>query len=269
MPNYVIFSDLDGTLLDHNTYSFNAAREALELVETKGIPLVLCTSKTRGEIEYYRNLLNNDHPFISENGGGIFILKDYFQIEFNYDRLVDGYKVIEIGTTREKLTACLKSIEDETGVKINGFSQMTSTEIAQLTGLEEDMAKLAMERDYSEPFIISDVNSATINNEIRLKGYEHTRGGRFHHILGGNDKGKAVGILTNIYKSNMSNIKTVGIGDSLNDLPMLKAVDIPILVQKPDGSYDKDINLPNLTFAEGIGPSGWNSSILKLFMNFD
>lgn len=271
MPNFVIFSDLDGTLLDHHTYSFDAAKEALELIESKEIPLILCTSKTRGEIEYYRNLLNNEHPFISENGGGIFIPGDYFSREFNYDKQIDGYKVIEIGTPREDLVECLKSIEDDTGVEIKGFSQMTSSEITNLTGLNEDMAKLALERDYSEPFIIEDENgnSATIKQEINLKGYSHTRGGRFHHILGGNDKGKAVEILTNIYKSNMSDIKTLGIGDSLNDLPMLEAVDIPILVQKPDGSFEENISTSNLTYSTGAGPAGWNSSILKLFMNFD
>ena len=269
MPKYVIFSDLDGTLLDHNTYSFKAAKEALELIESKELPLVLCTSKTQREIEYYRDQLDNKDPFISENGGAIFIPEDYFSVEFNYDKKKDGYKVIEIGTTREDLIICLKSIANESGVDIKGFSQMNLGEIVQLTGLQENMAKLAMQRDYGEPFIVNDENSATIANKIRLKGYEHTRGGRFHHILSGNDKGKAVKILTNIYKSKFSHIKTIGIGDSLNDLPMLQAVDIPILVQKPNGDYDKGINLPNLTFAYGIGPSGWNSSILKLFMNFD
>ena len=77
MPKVVLFSDLDGTLLDHETYSFQDASEALELIKTKGIPLVLCTSKTREEIQHYRNLLDNRYPFISENGGGIFIPKNY------------------------------------------------------------------------------------------------------------------------------------------------------------------------------------------------
>ena len=268
MPNYVIFSDLDGTLLDHNTYSFDAAKQALELIEHREIPLILCTSKTRGEIEYYRGLLNNKHPFISENGGGIFIPEGYFPSDIHYDNQVDGYKVIEIGTPREELVACLKAVANETGIEIKGFSQMTSMDIAKLTNLEEDMAKLAKKRDYSEPFLINNENTATIVNEINLKGYKHTKGGRFHHILGGNNKGKAVEFLSGIYRSQMSDIKTVGIGDSLNDLAMLEVVDIPILVQKPNGSYDKEIKLPTLTYADGIGPAGWNDSLLKLFMNY-
>jgi len=76
-------------------------------------------------------------------------------------------------------------------------------------------------------------------------------------------------ILSNLYKSELSDFKTVGLGDSLNDLPMLQTVDIPIIVQKPSGSYDPNIKITNLIYADGIGPSGWNSSILKLFMNYD
>ena len=271
MPKYVIFSDLDGTLLDHNTYSFNAADQALDILRKKDIPLVLCTSKTRKEIEFYRDKLENRCPFISENGGGIFIPDSYFSKQFEYDRKVNGYKVIDLGTSRDELSAALKSIGQEAGIQIKGFSEMDVSEIADLTGLDEDTAKLAMERDHSEPFIIPDGEkyAATIEEKINLKGYRHTRGGRFHHILGDNDKGKAVMILSNIYRLEFSEIKTVALGDSLNDLPMLEAVDVPILVQKPDGSYDPEIKLQNLTLAQGIGPSGWNSSILKYFMNYD
>jgi len=65
----IFFTDLDGTLLDHDTYSFEKAHQALEILRKKNIPLVLCTSKTRTEIGFYRKILKNSHPFISENGG--------------------------------------------------------------------------------------------------------------------------------------------------------------------------------------------------------
>lgn len=271
MPKFAIFSDLDGTLLDNETYSFKAATQALDLISSKSIPLVLCSSKTHKEIELYRSLLSNNSPFISENGGGIFIPKTYFSKNFDYHREVDGYKVIDLGTSRETLAATLRSISEETGIQIKGFSDMSVQEIADLTGLDEDTAKLAMIREHSEPFIITEEEkyAATIEDKITLKGYRHTRGGRFHHILGDNDKGKAVMILSNIYRLEFGEIKTVALGDSLNDLPMLEAVDTPILVQKPGDNYDPNIKLINLTYADGIGPSGWNSSILKLFKNVD
>jgi len=77
-PKLVIFTDLDGTLLGRETYSFEPAQPALQLIKHKGIPLILSSSKTRAEIELYRKKLENDHPFISENGGAVFIPKDYF-----------------------------------------------------------------------------------------------------------------------------------------------------------------------------------------------
>jgi len=72
MAKIIVFTDLDGTLLHPRTYSFEAAMPALKLIKEKDIPLILCSSKTRAEIEVYRKKLDNQHPFVSENGGGIF-----------------------------------------------------------------------------------------------------------------------------------------------------------------------------------------------------
>ena len=57
---------------------------------------------------------------------------------------------------------------------------------------------------------------------------------------------------------------TVGIGDSLNDLPLLLTSDRPVLVQKPDGSDDPEITLPGLIHAPWIRPAGWNFAVLEL-----
>lgn len=265
----VVYTDLDGTLLDHETYSFHPAKEALELLEKKGVPLVICTSKTRAEIEFVRKLLGNTEPFISENGGGIFIPEGYFNPGFEYDRTVKHYEVIELGTRSEILRNTLKEISEETGARIIGFSDLSAKELSELTGLDEHTARLSQIRDYSEPFLVygDQKDTESVVEKIYLKGYRYTRGGRFHHILGENDKGNAVRILTDIYKRELENVQTIGLGDSLNDLPMLKEVDIPILVQKPKGDYDSCISLDNIIYADSPGPYGWNSEILKLFMN--
>lgn len=75
-------------------------------------------------------------------------------------------------------------------------------------------------------------------------------------------------MLINIYKNNFTDsIKTIGLDDSLIDLPMLATVDIPILVKKASENYGKRIQLPNLIYTDGIGPEGWNRAILKIFKN--
>jgi mannosyl-3-phosphoglycerate phosphatase len=86
--------------------------------------------------------------------------------------------------------------------------------------------------------------------------------------MGSNDKGTAskrlLGYYGRLAQVRGEAIVTIAIGDSLNDLPMLAAADYPILVQKPDGSYDPDIQLPHLIRAGGVGPVGWNRSLLDL-----
>ena len=92
----IIFSDLDGTLIGHSTYSYKAALAALHLLKEKKVPLIFCTSKTRAEINKYRKELGIKDPFISENGGAIFVPKKYFDFEFSFSKQISGYDIIEI-----------------------------------------------------------------------------------------------------------------------------------------------------------------------------
>jgi len=266
LSSYVIFTDLDGTLLDYESYSFKPALPALTRIKTKNIPLVICSSKTRSEIEFYRKQLENSDPFVSENGGGIFIPQDYFCHDFGHDKLMNGYKIIELGKSHKILIDALDSIKKETGLGLKSFSDMTIEELSEMAGLGRELAELAMMREYDEPFLLEQDSrdSERIKFEINRRGFRHTEGGIFHHISGENDKGKAVDILIELFKDTSPNLKTIGIGDSLNDLPMLQVVDIPILVRKPDGLYDSRVNVSSLVRAQGVGPEGWNETILGL-----
>lgn len=270
MPRLVLFTDLDGTLLDHDTYSFEPAREALAALESENVPVVFTTSKTRAEIEKWRRLAGNTAPFISENGGAIFVPEGYFGGDFVYDRKENGYLVIELGAPHRELARALEAIRRETGIEIRGVSEMDVEEIVKLTGLGEEDAALVRKREYGEPFVVGGGIEAekTVMDEIEKRGLRHTQGGRFHHILGRNDKGKAVSILKGLYVKEWGLVETAGIGDSLNDLPMLEAVDIPILVRKPGGGYDERIDIAGMAIADAPGPYGWNSAILKLIVSF-
>ena len=270
MPRLVLFTDLDGTLLDHDTYSFEPAREALAALESENVPVVFTTSKTRAEIEKWRRLAGNTDPFISENGGAIFVPEGYFGGDFVYDRKENGYLVIELGAPHRELALALGDIRRETGIEIRGVSEMSVEEIVKLTGLDKEDAELVRKREYGEPFVVGGGIEAenSVVSEIEKRGLRHTQGGRFHHILGRNDKGKAVSILKGLYVKEWGLVETAGIGDSLNDLPMLKAVDIPILVRKPGGGYDERIDIAGMAIADAPGPYGWNSAILKLIVSF-
>jgi len=262
----VIFTDLDGTLLDRNTYSFEPTLPALHLIKQKGIPLILSSSKTRAEIEVYREKLDNDHPFIAENGGAVFISVGYFSFPHPYDRELEGYVILELGAFRPQIIEVLKSIKKETGIPITGFSDLTEEEIRSLSGLSLTEAGLAKKREYDEPFLINgeEKEIEIVKGKIREKGMNYTWGGKFHHILGKNDKGKAIEILKELYENQFSSIFSVGIGDSLNDLPMLSSVDYPIFLNGKDFLPQTLLPVQNVRVINEGGPRAWNEAILNV-----
>lgn len=268
MKNIVIFTDLDGTLLDYSDYSFRKAEPALEAIRKNNIPLVICSSKTRKEIEYYQKKLENDHPFISENGGGIFIPKQYFTLKILNESLkvneTDDYYTVTLGAPYSELRNVIRSLRKK-GFHVIGFGDMNAKEVSERTGLSMHEAEMAKERDFDEVFLHDGDKKelSALLSSIQAAGY-HFTSGRFFHIMGNSDKGKAVALLTELYNKISDNLFTVAIGDNPNDVPMFEQVDHPILVQNKNGLYDTRIDTSQLNKADGIGPEGWNKAIMHL-----
>ena len=264
MTQIIIITDLDGTLLHPVTYSFDETLPALELIRARRIPLVLCSSKTRAEIETYRARLENRDPFVSENGGGVFIPEGYFHFPVEGE-LRNEYRVITLGRPYSEVREVFRDVQKRAGIAIRGFGDMDAVEVARIAGMELSDAEMAKERDFDEPFLFEEGEK---RGGVFLKAVEeaglHWTQGRFYHILGDHDKGKAVKILKGYYERARGDVKTIGLGDSFNDLPLLKSVDYPVLVQKEDGSYEERIALPRLIKARGIGPAGWNETVMAL-----
>ena len=259
----IIFSDLDGTLLDYHTYSYSAAEEALQTCSQKHIPVVFCTSKTRSEMTYWRQQLNNEHPFIIENGGAIYIPQSYFPFQYHYHSLTEGYHCVKLGTNLKELIQVLKELQQH--FDISSFLDWDADQIAKETGLSTQIAAMAREREFDIPFVIHNTDQdKDIFNTITAKGLTWTKGGRFYHLIGDNDKGKAVHHLIELFeKKEGTAVHSIGIGDSYNDFPMLNNVDDAYLIQRPDGSYVSD----NYKHVTGIGPDGWNTLILSIINN--
>jgi mannosyl-3-phosphoglycerate phosphatase len=234
------------------------------LIRQRDIPLILCSSKTRAEIEVYRGKLLNGHPFIAENGGGVFVPEGYFPFSVDGETQT-GYRMISFGRPYQELRNVLADLREQLSIKVRGFGDLSTREIATLAGLSEPEATLAKMRDFDEPFIFeeSGAKAAVFLQAIEARGYRWTRG-RFYHIMGENDKGRAVTFLKGLYEKQYGPLRTIGIGDNLNDLPLLRVVDHPVLVQGENGMYEAEISLPNLIRANGIGPRGWSRAIMRL-----
>jgi mannosyl-3-phosphoglycerate phosphatase family protein len=267
----VIFTDLDGTLLDPD-YSFEAALPALEELRRREIPLVICSSKTRGEIEAYRLRLGNRHPFISENGGGIFIPRGYFPFPCP-DSLPCGeegeYRVIVLGTPYVEVRRGIRSLREK-GFTLRGFGDMTYEEIMAATGLDADGTALAGEREYDEPFVFS----GTREEGLRLREAARAEGlrvtpGKFYHLHGETDKGRGVTVVASLYRRAAPSTVTVALGDGPTDLSMLLAVDRPLAIPRADASIDPALDRTELPRAAKPGPEGWNLAVLELLERLD
>ena len=265
MPKTIIASDLDGTLLDSTDYSFAAALPALGMIRARGVPLVLCSSKTRAEMEEYRRRLDNGHPFITENGGGIFVPHGYFSVPLDAVEF-GSYRLILLGMSYAEIRSRFVRLREQLGTKVRGFADMTVEEVSVLTGLSPDEAVLARQRDFDEPFVFEGAPDESFLRAIEASGLCWTQG-RIFHIMGNHDKGRAVNVLMSLYRQQYGSVASIGLGDSLNDLPMLIAVDHPVLVRHEDGSFDARIAIPRLLKTQLPGTAGWNETVLQLLVH--
>jgi len=230
----IIFTDLDGTILDKN-YDCKKVKSIISQLIALNVSIVLCSSKTKVEIEFYRNKLGITDPFIVENGAAILIPKNYFTFTYAYTKQTARYRIIELAASYSVVRNKLEKVRLQTHSDLIGFGDMTAEEVARDSGLTLQLAELAKKREYDEPFRIVAGNEKDILSAIEDEGLSCTKGNRYFHLVGNSDKGKAAEILKNLYAQKFGKITTIGIGDSPNDLPMLKVMDKEFLVKETRG----------------------------------
>ena len=255
MTTIVIFSDLDGTLLDEETYSPESSVFALKRLQALGTRIILCSSKTRQEQEEIRTLLGIRGPFIVENGSAIIIPPDTASVNDG----TEGTKVLVLGKLIDEVLRSLIQVRVTTGLRFEGFHDVSTAEVSQVTGLNLKAAKLAQVREYSETIITKFTKQqlALFSQGCARHGLHFIQGGRFLNVVGeGVNKGVAVSLLIEHLKSQFDDVITFGIGDSKNDETMLRAVDHPFLVQRPHGKWET-LDIHDLNYISAIGPLGF------------
>ena len=265
----LVVTDLDGTLLDEDTYDVSPARPALDALRVHRIALVLCSSKTRAEMESLAGDLDLETPLIVENGGALVIpAGDLAALPPGAHR--DGDRmVVPLGCPRHELLAALPNVAGSAGVAVRPLAAMSADELTALTGLSPEAAAQAQRREWDEPFVIETEadpgTDARLEAAARRHGMRVTRGGRFHHLTGSTDKGEAVRALLRLLPLDPHG-RTVGLGDAANDLPMLQAVDRPIVMPRRGGRIDATLAaaLPGAERARAAGPGGWAAAVLDV-----
>ncbi|AFY36814.1 mannosyl-3-phosphoglycerate phosphatase family [[Leptolyngbya] sp. PCC 7376] len=275
---FLCFSDLDGTLLNHDDYRYDAAIPTIKKLQAAGIPVMPTTSKTKAEVIDLRAALGLNDPFIVENGSGIFLELDDKRFDFQSLAIaenlslnpIDGLNTVTLGVTYEQARQGLKHLSEEIDEILKGFGDLTIAELQAVTDLPENALKRACDRQFSEPFIRPKTSVDTLEAIAKTANFKILVGNRFCHLLGaGAAKGRAVQLMTKAWQlthSTEQKITTIGLGDSPNDLSMLQAVDVPIVVPGVKGAH------PNLIpyiekygwqIAPATGCLGWSAAVEK------
>lgn len=260
-PTLLVFTDMDGSLLDHYSYSHGAADPMLKQLEQDDIPVIPTTSKTRAELLHLRRTLNNPHPFIVENGAAVFIPQGYFKQQPAGTRLVENFWVKSFCAPRQQWLDLILDNWADFSDDFTTFAESSIEEIAEMTDLQPDEAKRASLREYGEP-VKWDGDEEQLKRfswVLERKGAYIQQGARFIHVSGKTDKGRAIQWLALEYmrQPTVSDCYTVAIGDGKNDIAMLEAADHALVIRSP--VHDPlQLSRPDcVVVSEGFGPVGW------------
>lgn len=265
--HYLIATDLDGTLLNHDNYSYRAAQDAVQHCRKKLIPIIFNTSKTQIESLRLRAELDNEHPFIVENGSAVIIPKGYFPDKPPNCYELDGFWVRRFGQSRADILVKLEQIQQIDAFQYVGFSNWSPAQIAEATNLSTEMAKQANQREFSEPFIWQEGESRLELFRQRLieQGLMLLKGGRFYHVLGETNKGLSLAWLKSLYELYAEQSLTlIALGDSANDIDMLESADIAVVIKSPAHLAPQLTQHNRVMYTQSYGPAGWNEAILSL-----
>ncbi|HSB64667.1 MAG TPA: HAD-IIB family hydrolase [Thermoanaerobaculia bacterium] len=258
----VIFTDLDGTLLEEDGSLSEDACATLGALRTRGIRIVPLTSKTRLELAHWLEVLDSAGAGAFENGAGILTSG----IPRAGDRKIlrkeeREAEILPAAVPLPELRLALDALRRQTGLPLLSFEEIPDSEWTRTTGLPLEKAAAARAREFDLPFIVSDGAAAAISSTTLPPRVRLVRGGRFWHLSGLHDKADAARRLLELLRPS----RTIGLGDAPNDVSFLRIVDHPVLVPTK-GGVDGALRaaLPDADVAPAPSGAGWSAAVRAL-----
>jgi len=266
----VLFADPD-TLRGGRHASLADTREALDGLDDRGVAVVLWGNETRAEMELIRADLNLRHPFVSESGGGLFLPAGYFEQAPANARPFAGYDVVDFGRPYPVVAAALHEVANKLKIGVNGFSGMSVQDVANDCRLSLAQARLATLREYDEPFRLVDANPAVqdrLFQGLRRAGFRGFTHEAHHHATGVTDKTESVRTLTSLYRRQSHHVLTVGLARDPDELRLLQAVDIPIVILSDPANAARLLRkVPTARLVDSGSARAWRQTIWDLAIN--
>jgi len=268
---YLVFTDMDGTLLDHHTYSHAEADGMLAQLSEAKIPVIPTTSKTFEELNALRKEIGLTGPFIVENGAAIHIPHGFFKQKPANTQWINGYWVRQFCSKKQYWLSLLKRVEKDFGGLFTHFSAMSTEEIVDATGLTFAEAQRAANRQYGEPVLwkSDEKSKQQFIQALFAIGARPLQGGRFIHVSGDCNKGSALEwfIAEHVRQNPETTCKSIALGDGQNDVAMLEAADYAVRILSPVNEPPVLNKTQNVITSTKTGPAGWTESLIQIFKN--
>lgn len=256
----VVFTDLDGTFIDFETYSPGPALAAAANFMAGGDILVFCSSKTMLEQVAMMEKYQLRVPAIVENGSGLYLPPDCYWFPKQGITTMDGGRLIGWGIGSNEIQQILDQVEEECLIDLGRYRNFSTEELALITGLDIEGAERACHRDFSETLTakLDERTLQKLNRWFEPYGLHAICGGRFHTVTSVHcDKGKALSkVFDEIRKNSSAQWVSVAIGDSANDFPMLSAAQQAFLVKQHQGGWARNAH-PEWIKISAAGPEGF------------
>ena len=246
----IIFTDLDGSLLDRDSFKFDQIKNYLKNLIDDGIIIIPNTSKTEKETKEFINELGSEVPFISENGSSIHGLN---LINTNFPN-----KIVLSRDKQELIKIFDSKVPKELQDKCKFVSNMNSKQQSDIFGLKDNKLKNALDRKYTIPFLFegNKIEKNRLFKILRSSSLTMQEGGRVINLGDNTNKLKSMNQVIKIYKKLENKIKVIAVGDNFNDLDMLRNCDLPCLVFNDQFKQDQ-IYIDNLIVSDKPSPEGW------------
>lgn len=249
---FILITDLDGSLLDHDSYVWHPAQAWLDYLQGNQIPIIFCTSKTSTEVKSLQERMHLQHwPFICENGAIVYIDHSAHIISSHANT----------AQTYPQICAHIHHIKQHTPYRCTGFSDMSVQDVVTHTGLSLLAAEQAKSREGSEALLWQDSETHRLQfaEKLQAVGLTMIQGGRFWHVINqGADKANALDYLLQQQYSHTTPPITIGLGDGPNDIQLLEKTDFSVVIKNHYGQHIQlQKNKAQVKYTQAKGPNGW------------
>jgi len=162
----------------------------LEGLVEANIPVVPVTTRSRLQFDATIRRFGLGHPFLAEDGCGVFLPEDYFHLKPPRSVRLGRFTCVPVASPQPASAEMLDLIAEETGIEVVALGALSPRELSQNVGLPQREAELMRQRDFDELFFFAGASEADIQRfqqeAAKRKAQVRPRGALWSLAVGAN-----------------------------------------------------------------------------------